>query len=638
MRIPHWLTDVKKGELPSRLVFFDCETKPVDVEGEENTIEQKFWFAHAAYIRRKRENVWTKPEYRIFESSTDMWDWMLSKSHKKTKLYIFAHNVGFDASVSYGFKYLTDNGFKPRMPILDDPPTIITYKRGLQTVVIIDTLNYFRVSLEVLGKSVGLEKLSFPGYDKRRKIWDEYCHIDVEITLKAMLYFISFIHDNELGNFKPTLPSQSMAAFKHRFKPATGIFIDDNVKALELARQSYHGGRVEVFQLGKLPNKVTCLDFNSMYPYVMRDKDYPYRLVAHAKSINLIELQKIIIKYCVTARVKLQTNTPIYSYQLNGKLVFPVGTFEATLTTPEIKTAFDRGHIQEVLEVSIYEKGKIFSDYVNFFYNERLAMKARGDEAGATMCKLFLNSHYGKYGQSGRVFKDVGTAPPEEMGIVKEWDVDTQQFKTYRTFQGIVQLQETEGESKDSFPAIAAHVTAYGRLMLWEHIEIAGLENVFYSDTDSVFVNDQGVKRLESFCDNDRLGALKPEWNSTDVLIRGNKDYRIDGKDKIKGVRKTATIIFATAEIEGSETFIPLESINFNTYIQERFESIKGKIRSGDMNRQRITIVSKTYSRNYLKGDVGEDGRITPYVLVDGVIQDAKQSKDSRAREKIRTA
>ena len=48
--------------------------------------------------------------------------------------------------------------------------------------------------------------------------------------------------------------------------------ISDNVHVRELERNSYRGGRVEVFKFGKV-DEAYYNDFNSLYPYVMKNNN-----------------------------------------------------------------------------------------------------------------------------------------------------------------------------------------------------------------------------------------------------------------------------------------------------------------------------------------------------------------------------
>jgi hypothetical protein len=141
-------------------------------------------------------------------------------------------------------------------------------------------------------------------------------------------------------------------------------------------------------------------------------------------------------------------------------------------------------------------------------------------------------------------------------------------------------------------------------------IEKAGWENVYYKDTDSLFVNEIGKKNLSSIIDKNELGKMKDEESDYDIygmMIRGPKDYtyyKSDRKlgisiktDKIKGVPKNA------------------KKIHQNEYEMFRFDKINTAIHNGNMHEIEQKKMVKILKRNYEKGIVLDDGTVTPLVM-----------------------
>jgi len=161
----------------------------------------------------------------------------------------------------------------------------------------------------------------------------------------------------------------------------------------------------------------------------------------------------------------------------------------------------------------------------------------------------------------------------------------------------VVQELQREEESAGSHPAIAAHVTANARMLLWSLVADAGRDNVYYCDTDSLLVNDTGLNRLRARIDATRLGALKHEGTYTDWEIRGAKDYRFGDKTKLKGVRPSA------------------EWLDADTVRQEKWSGLKGLLRAGNLDRPTTRLIEKHLSRRYDKGVIGPDGCVSPWLL-----------------------
>ncbi|GAI88799.1 unnamed protein product, partial [marine sediment metagenome] len=259
----------------------------------------------------------------------------------------------------------------------------------------LDNMNYFATSLKALGESIGEAKLSVPGKYAPSADWWSYCEQDVRVMYKAWQFWLTFISENELGNFGLTIASQAFNAYRHRFM-SQPIYIHTSRKAVKLERSAYRGGRNECFQLGELPQQnYHLLDINSMYPYVMATNEYPTNLKSTGKELSLEQLRAYLKTYSVIAEVLVDTPEPCFAIKHSGKLLFPIGEFRATLTSAELRYGLFYGYIKQVGNYALYERGYIFEDYVKFFYSKRQEFAKGGNKVYGYLCKLLLNSLYG---------------------------------------------------------------------------------------------------------------------------------------------------------------------------------------------------------------------------------------------------
>lgn len=597
MRTAHYLRDNLNSEMPSQAVWFDTETQPEKLN--ENTIRHHLWFGWAAYARRLRSDRWSNPQWLRFTSAPELWTWIDARTRPGTKLFCFCHNTNFDLPVLDTFANLPALGWALKQACIDAPPTILNFRRGKRTLCILDTLNLWRMPLKQLGEMVGTSKLAMPKPDALSDEWDRYARQDVQVILDACLQWWRFLRENDMGGFAPTLAGQALRSYRHRFMPAK-ILIDDNADALALARSSYLGGRCECFRLGAVVGPITCLDINSMYPSVMRANTFPARLlgVTHARSSYAID--KYRVTHCLIADVSLDTDEPVYPKIVDKRLCFPVGRFRAVLAGPELLHALDHGAVSRVHATAVYHGADLFTAFVDELHGRRLEFQAAGNVQAAWLYKILLNSLYGKFGQRGLIWESLGQVPDLSARVWTEVSFETGERDEYRQLGGLVQKLAGESEGRDSSPAVASYVTSYARLALWELIEEAGREHVHYVDTDSLFVDPAGLQALSSRLHPTRLGALKVECEAPDAAIYGPKDYRLGTKERHKGVR-------AAARWTGPATLM-----------QEQWSSLRGGARRGDLSLATTARVGKTLSRHYLKGTVGENGRVSPFVLNEG--------------------
>ena len=594
MRKAHYLKQSIGNQIPSHIICYDTET--ISLEPVNNERKQVLEFGWACYVRRLPKNKWSEPEWIRFTDHSKLWRFVISKCKDKTRLYLYAHNQAFDFPVLKGFKYFKKRGWKLKLSIIESPPTCLIFKRGKHTIVVLDTLNYFRISLKNLGKNIGLPKLTMPENWKDVEIADAYCKRDAEICLKAMLYFIGFVKSWKLGNYSITFPSQAFNAYKHRFMTSP-IFIDDNENALKLSRLAYNGGRTECFKIGVLNEEMYLLDVNSQYPFVMRVNEYPVECQTRIKNVSLSELSDLLSNYLVTAHVSINTDLPIYPLRQDGKLIFPVGRFKTYLSSPELTHALVYNHLDKIYACAVYKKANIFKEYVDYFYNKRMEYKHANNDVMTWLCKYFMVSLYGKFGQNGMKYEHVGITTDDKIIVWNEYDVETGETHKMRQYANVIECKVNLSESRESHPAIASHVTANARMLLWEFMCIAGRENVYYIDTDSLLVNKQGYNNLNSLLSETKLGCLKLEKTMSTATINAPKDYEFGDVVKRKGISPNA---------------IEIAPGVFN---QDQFPSFKGLLRRGDLDNYYIKSVTKHLTRKYQKGTVTAGGHVSPFFL-----------------------
>lgn len=592
MRRCHYLKGNQRTETIHHAIWFDTETTQVKLPG--GGVKHVLDFGFAGYSRRKSNGRWTKTKWCKFHTISEFWDFVDEHVKKKTKLYMFCHNTNFDLPVLDVFGQLPEYGYELKFAVIEGPPTILKWQKPGGCITILDTLNWWRVPLKVLGDSLQFKKLSMPKKDDTLELWDKYCQRDTEIIIKAVQDWSDFILFNDYGGFAYTLAGQAYTLYRHRFMHHK-IAIHNNVSACELEREAYKGGRNECFRTGLLAGHWNLYDINSMYPFVMSTKLFPTKLKYYSKHKTLADLDKLLEQYAVIAQVKLNTLEPAYCIKLNDKLTFPVGEFEATLCTPELKYAIANNHIAEVKSVAVYEQAEIFAGYVGEIYNLKTKAKLQSEALNANKYKLLLNSLYGKFGQKGLVFINQFHDMEIPSRAWLEFDVEKGTTERFRALSGLVQKLDCQIESRDSFPGIAAHVTAEARMLLWSIIKSVGPGNVAYCDTDSVLISPEGEKRLKYPVHKTDLGALSVDGEYDYVRIFGCKDYEMGKKKRTKGVKKTA------------------EWITPNTIKQDKWSSLKGLLRSKSLDSPTTIPLIKHLSRIYDKGLLGPCGSVFPF-------------------------
>ena len=592
-RKAHIISKNIRIQIPRYRIYFDSESR-VDPE----TLQHTPYLLCATFIdsryQRKNQKIYE------FDGVKNFWE-DVTKFGSKTKcrVMVYAHNASYDTITTAGVPALVRQGYMVQGFFEKGLAFMLDLKNEAlnKSINIISSTNYYPTSLAKLGKAFGIEKMEYDFENGTHEEAIPYCIRDVEILEKAMEKYIQFVQDEQLGTLGITTPSQSFNAFRHRFMNHE-IFIHDVEKSTNTERHAYYGGRTECWRIGTFASKDKFwkYDVNSMYPYVMKNEKFPVKLRTYRKTLKLDQAEAFLKEgFGLCAKCKVLVKEPIYPVKLNERLIFPVGEFWTYLSTPEIKEGIKQNLILEMEEVSVFNMEDIFSEYIEYFYTKRLEAKAKGDAVRDLLYKLFMNSLYGKFGQRANKMEKVGDADPEKVEVVEVYDVDTEERYTLKTFGGGT-FRETGQyeEAFNAFCAVAAHVTAYARMHLWKFILKAGIENVYYMDTDSLFVSLTGRENLKDIESETELGCMKLEEATEKMIINSPKDYTFGDTVKKKGISK--------GSIE----------IDQDTWETMQFPKLSTFLREGQLNTFHNIRRVKQMTGKYYKGWILDTGEVMP--------------------------
>lgn len=384
---------------------------------------------------------------------------------------------------------------------------------------------------------------------------------------KATWILINFVEDffvHEIGSkLKMTIGSCALELFRRKFLKQW-IIRKFNDELDNFERESYKGGRVEVFKRGNI--EVSSYDVNSMYLSILRDNEFPIpndKNCVFIKSKQEIDgLNKKWNHYydnylCIIDAlifVPFQIIAPLPYKDENEKTIYPTGTIRGVYTNVELKNAEKYGvRILEVYRMSYYtQKEKLFKDFANFVWSKRLDYKSecankcieclgknhcvkfvknpKQNKAMDIMIKKIGNSLYGKTGEKRNLWSYYGKESDIPDDILLKINEDKCHIEP-KDINGELYISYTSKEFKDTthtFTCIASFVTAYARIKLLNFMKQFE-STVVYCDTDSIklIVN---TGKYESSKD---LGNLGYEYTKFENFY-APKNYG----NKIKGIPK----------------------------------------------------------------------------------------------------
>lgn len=586
MRKPHYWKAAAKGSAPSEIVVVDCETWHAELArvegGEWQTLRLGVALAYRLEGGRR-----TRVRELVFRTAAEFWTLVRSRLSDRRPVWVVGHNLPYDLGIVDGWSVITGPEYETCKAAVSGQMFFVKGYLAGKGLNFCDTVNYYRCSLASLGRAVGLPKLPMPQQSDPDSSWVAYCRNDVLVTAAGLDHLVSFVREEHLGPWQPSIASLSFSAYRSRFMREKTL-VHCYRGALSLERGAYYGGVVETGFLGVVPTTpVYEMDVCSMFPNCARG-DLPTRYRGYSERIGPRRLSALMDGYSVIAEVELDTPTHQYPVRLKGGTYHPVGRFATTLAHPELEQAVRLGHVKWVRRAAWYERKPIFREYMEYFASKKIQYHNADNGAFETLCKYYANSLYGKTGQLSPVWREWGDdslaqleqeegLPPGTLAYYADKPPhlvameDSYRFPAInrpvevRNYFGVVELRCGESEARDSCPAIAATITSAARVLLRSYHQIAGPGNWYYSDTDSVWVNAEGRARLID------SGAVRPgvlgmldekaahEW----MHIHGPKDYATDRVVRTKGVR-------ATAEPDGTGGFYQLHFPGAKEQIRQR--------------------------------------------------------------------
>lgn len=414
-----------------------------------------------------------------------------------------------------------------------------------------DTTRYMSATVETLGKICGIEKLPHPTCFGTKPVtqqqWDELLHYCTNDAYISQQFFYRFIYRycQEKGlQVKTTISAISMQEFRTHYLKKT--YTVESPKIHEIAFKSYKGGRVEVFQRGTFHN-IQYYDFNSLYPSVMQENVPDPSTSHYCKQVTLWDIENRE-GMCYIEAYQEYRYVPLLSIKKDNKLITPTGEIKGYFTFIELRTALKDGlHIYSIGEGVVYTKTvPLLKEFVRDKYAIRLKQKQNKDPMEITT-KLIMNGNYGKYGQKYDTQSQILSQQQLTKNVIRNATCISE------LSHGYFRIDSPASQPPNhSFPAIAAYITAYARIKLYNALK-QYQDRLIYCDTDSLFLT-QGKHIPNSTC----LGELKHEGDFVKGVFARPKMYGLQEESgvehiKIKGLKTKINLTRMSQIVQGNK-------------------------------------------------------------------------------------
>jgi len=553
---------------PSRFVFVSVETRQIDVKGKQPYTRHELLKGAACYVSWKKGRQ-PREQWHEFASSEEFWVWMAGQQSAKSVLWVVSSNALFDFTILGLWSrieckhYAVDRPGKsyndPRtgkdvvsktwagLLAIDGRPFHVETQGDVGRVNFTDLGNYYPSTIADIERMVSNAGAEMgPDQGDVGAVPSKARHV-AEIMRRAYLGLVKQWESEDNGNWKLSAAGLAWSNYRHKHMP-TAIRVHRHSEARDLEWKSYFGGEVRCYYRGATNCTIAHYDVNSLYPYVMREFDFPTELVDYILTPKPGIVDHLLSRFAVIADVTLEADKDDFPHRHKQGIVYPIGVYRTALCGPELYRAVQSGCVRDYHAIAYYLRGKLFDGYVDHWYNAKRCATEAGDRASTQFCKLMLNSLQGKFAQRSPVWE---TDP--KIDVIRPWKTfpwnapDTKCLYNARSIGWLGQKMVSRNDKQHAFPAISAYITAYARCYMRRFRNSIPPSVVFYQDTDSLMLDasyDVTVGDNPLPINND-LGGFRKVATYSGVTFRGPKNYSTKDKRVIAGIKTSDLAIGA---------------------------------------------------------------------------------------------
>lgn len=513
-RYAHYWWPIKAGRNPSCIAVVDCDATRLSAGIDDST--QKEQLTRWVFLHSKiRRGVVCPVPCTTGDTPEGFRRVLLQLLSLRQKTFLYATPASRVLALLGLWGEFA--GFTLDCVVVEDPPVVLAlrYKYWPGKVVICDMRNY------------GIEALSTEIEASER----------CQRYLDSVLLWMHTLRENGWGALRCTAGSQAVSALRTKY-PVIRLHCHTDSGALHLERRALHGGRCECYRIGSVRDTTYHLDVRSLYPSLCLDLPIPVSIRDYSDDSRRSESIAYSAPQDCCAHVQIRTEVPMFPCQHGERTIYPIGIFDTTLCGQELLRAVGQGAVTRVYAAARYT----CAPYLRPFFEEWLGMLERdGTQRGLWFrlwVKRIMTALIGKFAENG--YQWIDHVPSMEQGPYAYWPESGPAGEKIqcRNVGNKTQKRVDNVESYWSIPAINAWVTAAGRCRLWDYLEAAGREGVWYVDTDSLFCNAHCYNRLlhGGFIRENAIGYLRLVGSSSRFVVHGIRHYEFGDTIACSGV------------------------------------------------------------------------------------------------------
>lgn len=535
-RVWHYVKPNETTRIPRHHIFLDTESTS---ERVTNGAIQRWRLGVARYYRCEKGR---KPvsRYVDYMDTQKLWEDVSGSIRDNARTILWTHNLQYDLRISRALEILPTLGWEIISHNFSPRNTWVIWRRGTSTLTMVDSLSVFPVPLATVGKTIGLGKLSLPDNDGSIEAWLTRCRRDVEILSTAVIKYLEWIESEDLGNWQMTGSGQAWAAFRHRFMKHR-LLVHADETALAAERHAMWTGRCEAYWHGALPMETLHeWDMTLAYPRIAQSCPVPVRYLGPMPPDSDWRRWVHNDRVALLAEVTVTTDAPIVPTHHEGRVLWPVGTFQTTLWSPELAALIESGAEVTVTAGWLYRKRPALQDWADWVIRQLDDQAAETDALIFLVLKNWGKALIGRMAMTYQGWEKYAEAPSIALSRSQCLDVET--GESYELMQVGNSVWRSTGRTdwEQSMPMVTGYVQSECRARVWRILSAMPPKSTLYCDTDSIMVLDDWAHAVADVCAKyPEYGLrLKRSWDG--FAIWGPRQILTGERVRISGIPRTA--------------------------------------------------------------------------------------------------
>lgn len=505
--MPHYIHPQKTSRIPHRFVFWDTEAVTTRHKG----YEAQTWRlgVTCADTWSPEKGRWRESRWGFHRTPEALWEAVVAHAIPNARTVVVAHNLAYDLRIADAFRITAAMGWSVDKLTLSHGHIGFDLVKGQVRLIFVDSMTVLPASIEKLGKLVGQEKPALPGDEDGDDTWVVRCKADVEILRTAYLEGIDWLRKEDLGCWARTGAGLGWNTWTRRHL-SEKVLCHEIGELHEIEASAMYTGRAEAWRHGRqTKGPFTEWDYELAYADVCASTSLPAVYFDTVNHPKLGWMASHSDRYRFLASATVSTELPVLPWRDKDGTFWPTGTFDGWWWDCELLAAERAGARITCSHAYRYRAAPFLAGWAQWATGIERGDGSSGQGVRALMAKHWTRAVVGRSAMQYRHWYESGPSLQGTINWMDSKDADSGARGVILDL-GTATWQAWETSYSDqAVPQILSAVMAETRVRLWTAMLEAGLENVVYTDTDCLWVNPEGNRRIKAAKAAGKLWTLR---------------------------------------------------------------------------------------------------------------------------------